>query len=324
MSSVDMLRHNSSNIKKEKLDVVPKARSNTSKKQQSLTKNLPMFFLNLFSNLRKKLAVYTPNQLAATGFEYTGDGDTAICKDCKLEISNWALGMKPIVIHLEQRPDCPFVINFLEALPSLVLNTTSRNTTISNNQENPSKRIKVESTDFDFSSNTLLEVELLIQVRRRGFSHWSHRTIPSSSQMIEAGFFNCNIGDRVICLYCNLICQQWTPHTDDPCEVHKTLSPNCIYVKAKLIRPPASSILIVNENSFLERARPNESRNGSTSVNHNTTTNGRPSLVLDESTLSRLVAARLDLLISQRLLKENVSPSIIKKCWEDQLRLKRM
>jgi baculoviral IAP repeat-containing protein 1 len=65
--------------------------------------------------------------------------------------------------------------------------------------------------------------------------------------MIEAGFFKCNVGDRVICLYCNLICQQWTPRTDDPCEVHKTLSPNCIYVKWKLMRPAASSIVSVNE-----------------------------------------------------------------------------
>ena len=319
-----MLRYSYSNIKKEKLDIMPKGLQNTAKRQQSSTKNLPIFFLDLFSNLPKKLGVYTPNQFAAAGFEYTGDGDTAICKDCKLEISNWTLEMKPIVIHLEQRPDCPFVINFSKALSSLVLNTTSTNTTISNNQENPSRRIKAESTYWDFSSNTLFEVSSLTEVRRRTFSHWSHRTIPSSEQMIEAGFFNCNMGDRVICLCCNLICQQWTSHTDDPWEVHKTLSPNCIYVKAKLIRPSASSILIINENSFLERARPNESRNGSTSVNHNTTTNGRPSLVLDESTLSRLVAARLDLPISQRLLKENFSPSIIKKCWEDQLRLKRM
>jgi hypothetical protein len=67
--------------------------------------------------------------------------------------------------------------------------------------------------------------------------------------MIEAGFFNCNVGDRVICIYCDLICQQWTPHTDDPCEVHRTLSPNCPYVQAKLIRSSASSIIIVNENS---------------------------------------------------------------------------
>jgi hypothetical protein len=65
--------------------------------------------------------------------------------------------------------------------------------------------------------------------------------------MIEAGFFNCNVGDRVICIYCNLICQQWTPHTDDPSEVHKALSPNCIYVKSKLIRREQGSILIVNE-----------------------------------------------------------------------------
>ena len=43
----------------------------------------------------------------------------------------------------------------------------------------------------------------------------------------------------------------------------------------------------------------------------------------DESTLSRLVAARLDLPISQSLLDRNFKLSIIKRCWEDQLRLKR-
>ena len=65
--------------------------------------------------------------------------------------------------------------------------------------------------------------------------------------MIDADYFNCNVGDRVICIYCNLICQQWTPHTDDPCEVHMTLSPNCIYVKSKLLRQDSGSIIIVNE-----------------------------------------------------------------------------
>ncbi len=46
-------------------------------------------------------------------------------------------------------------------------------------------------------------------------------------------------------------------------------------------------------------------------------------LIPDESTLSRLVAARLDLPISQSLLDRNFKLSIIKRCWEDQLRLKR-
>jgi hypothetical protein len=55
----------------------------------------------------------------------------------------------------------------------------------------------------------------------------------------------------------------------------------------------------------------------------NSTANSRRLLIPDESTLSRLVAARLDLPISQRLLDQNVKLSIIKRCWEDQLRLKR-
>ena len=45
--------------------------------------------------------------------------------------------------------------------------------------------------------------------------------------------------------------------------------------------------------------------------------------ISDESMLSRLVAARLDLPASQRLLDANFKSSVIKRCWEDQLRLKR-
>ncbi len=63
--------------------------------------------------------------------------------------------------------------------------------------------------------------------------------------------------------------------------------------------------------------------NGSTTVNGSTTMNSRQLLIPDESTLSRLVAARLDLPISQSLLNQNFKLSIIKRCWEDQLRLKR-
>jgi hypothetical protein len=39
--------------------------------------------------------------------------------------------------------------------------------------------------------------------------------------------------------------------------------------------------------------------------------------------LSRFVAARLDLSISQNLLDQNFKLSVIKRCWEDQLQLKR-
>ena len=175
------------------------------------------------SRISNKAGVFTPNQLATTGFNYTGDGDTAVCNDCKLKRSNWTLDMNPLAIHSEQQPNCPFVVRS-KAVPLWI---------------------------SGLSNTALFEVSSLIEVRRRTFSHWPHRTVLSSEQIIEAGFFSCNIRDRVICIYCNLICQQWAPYIDDPCEVHKTLSPNCIYVKAKLLHPPASSILTTDENLLL-------------------------------------------------------------------------
>ena len=410
---------------------------------------------NLMENIRK-CGVHSANYLSAAGFQYTGDGDTAQCHDCGLEISNWTSDMNPFDIHSKQKPNCSFInslkTSVLSTRPSssFVSTNPNRNPSLSDEQENPPKRQKTETMDSKPLSNTLIETDSLQQVRKRTFSHWPHRTSPSADQMIEAGFFNCNVGDRVICIYCNLICQQWTPHTDDPCQVHKTLSPKCIYVKAKLIVPAASSVIIVNETSAttnstrldivrsneivftaachpnyaeipkryasfntwshenspsaddlvragffytgtksivtcfycngslqnwegndrpmieharwfpycayvkqlcgdalyrkiqeskraqqgmsehekihdksffrLERARTNERRN---QANRELTMNNRQLLIPDESTLSRFVAARLDLPVSQRLLDQNFKLSVIKRCWEDQLRLKR-
>jgi len=45
--------------------------------------------------------------------------------------------------------------------------------------------------------------------------------------------------------------------------------------------------------------------------------------ITDEKLLSRLVAARIDLPISQRLLDQHFKLSVIKRCWEDQLQFKR-
>jgi hypothetical protein len=78
--------------------------------------------------------------------------------------------------------------------------------------------------------------------------------------------------------------------------------------------------------SFLERAGANEAKekaNAGMATNNNSTTNIRQLWIPDENTLSRLVAARLDRPISQRLLDQNFKLSVIKRCWEDQLRLKR-
>ena len=102
----------------------------------------------------------------------------------------------------------------------------------------------------DQSQTVSVEVNALKQARTRTFSHWSRQLSSLASQMIRAGFFSCNVSDRVLCIYCNIICQQWNQDIDDPCEVHKTISPKCPYVIAMVAEESASNsplIAIINE-----------------------------------------------------------------------------
>ncbi|UJR15698.1 hypothetical protein I4U23_002632 [Adineta vaga] len=390
--------------------------------------------IETIKKLTQKSGVHSSIAMQAAGFHYINIGDTVRCVSCGLEVSDWTADMAPFTIHKQRSPTCTFVSSMMPdqkitiSLPIM--------STIADDQ-NPAKRQKKDFSQEICQPHLLTEVNLLQQIRKRTFSHWPQGASPSSAQMIDAGFFNCNVGDRVMCLYCNIICQQWTRHTDDPCEVHKTLSPKCPYVIAKEKRRQAASIRIMNDqatrdnmdgvmnndpfrcneivytaachpayieiprrhasfekwtnenqpsvddlvragffytgtntvvtcfycngslqnwgandNPMIEHARwfPNcayakqlcgaelykkiqESKkaqqekakaNDSSRHNGNTTESvGRGQLgIPDESTLSRFVAARLDLPVSQKLLDRNFKMSVIKRCWEDQLRLK--
>ena len=182
--------------------------------------------------------VHSYTAMNTAGFRYIGQGDTVRCDTCQLEVSGWTQTMVPFSVHADRSPQCQFICSRLPK-PSVQLN----------DEENPAKRQKIES-NFDQSKDRcrFMEVKTLKQIRRRTFSHWPHRTKPSAEQMIVAGFFSCNVGDRVLCLYCNLICQQWIRNTDDPSEVHQILSPQCPYVLSMLLYPEFSSTLILNEN----------------------------------------------------------------------------
>jgi hypothetical protein len=207
--------------------------------------------LQAFRGLKQIYGIYSIIIMELAGFKYTKNGDAARCDTCGLEISGWTLDMIPFNIHKQRSPTCSFVLSKLPAdkiTEDSKINTI-QTTSASDHEEQPLKELKTDTTVANLMPNILVEVETLKQVRKRTFSHWSHRASPSSSQMIDAGFFNCNVGDRVICIYCNLICQQWTPNSDDPCEVHKKLSPKCSYVVAMLIPSQTTSISIINETS---------------------------------------------------------------------------
>ncbi|CAF4131340.1 unnamed protein product, partial [Adineta steineri] len=274
---------------------------------------------NRVQKLRTKLisrGIHSTKVMATAGFTYTGVGDTVRCNICSLEISRWTATMIPSDIHAERSPQCEFVRS---QLPSRAV---EMDITV-----NPAKRQKIESYSDQYKhSCRLVEVKILKQIRRNTFSHWSSETKPLVEQMITAGFFSCNVGDRVICLYCSLICQQWIVGNDDPSEVHKTMSPQCVYVQSMLIHPQSSSTLVLddmssNNQTQLERNRVVQS-SGTNQTSNSCTSNQYLVSINDPNVLSRYVAARLDLTISQSVLDENFILSVIKRCWEDQLKLK--
>ncbi|CAF1343543.1 unnamed protein product [Rotaria sp. Silwood1] len=201
-------------------------------------------------NKLKKRGIHSSISLNAAGLTYTGVGDTACCHSCGLEVSEWTTDMDPFTIHIQRSRNCSFVEsvlskNRIRLSSSNNLPTNERNYNLSHCDENPAKRQKIDSQRVSLLS----EVETLKKVRYRTFSHWPQNIAPSRTQMILAGFFSCNVRDRVICLYCNLICQQWTSDTDDPQEVHETLSPQCPYVLFILKTRARLSTSTLNENT---------------------------------------------------------------------------
>ena len=193
-------------------------------------------------NLRESLkstGVHSSIEMQSAGFRYTGIGDMARCDGCGLEVSGWTQEMEPSGVHAEGSPNCAFVRSMIVANFIQDAKTEDLEYGRTMSYDNATKR-------EEFRLHELSKVKKL---RRRTFSHWGRDTSSSAEQMIAAGFFSCGVSDRTICLYCNLICQQWVSQSDDPSEVHKTLSPQCPYVLSVLMHPEPSFTLIINDSS---------------------------------------------------------------------------
>lgn len=123
-----------------------------------------------------------------------------------------------------------------------------------NNQEKDKKKYDPASTTTDSSKNiSLKQVQLregkfLRTARLQTYSNWPHTT-PHREVMASSGWFSCNQGDRVICIYCNTIFYQWTKN-DDPYEAHARLAPKCPFVLSlpMLSSSPTKDIPCITQN----------------------------------------------------------------------------
>ncbi|UJR14361.1 hypothetical protein I4U23_001357 [Adineta vaga] len=102
---------------------------------------------------------------------------------------------------------------------------------------------------------SLNEVDSLRQFRIRTLSNWPHFK-PNAESMALAGWFCCNLVDRVICIYCNTICHEWTKD-DDPIAVHAILAPHCPFVHSLSVIKTAPKIVNNTLDNRFQPSHPN-------------------------------------------------------------------
>ncbi|CAF4438976.1 unnamed protein product [Rotaria socialis] len=214
--------------------------------------------LILCAQLIKCPGVHSITAMQACGFRYTNVRDTVRCDHCKLEISDWTKEMIPFGVHAELSPECTFVrsmkppnTEFVTCSTPPKLTNIVRTNLDSLEKEKPSKPLTIETTKNGSFSWMHTEVKAVKVIRQETFSNWPSETPYTGSQMINAGYFYCNAGDRVTCIYCHLTCQQWKSNSEEPWEVHKTMSPKCPFVIAEMARREALTISTVNENTAI-------------------------------------------------------------------------
>ncbi|CAF3748811.1 unnamed protein product [Rotaria sp. Silwood1] len=167
---------------------------------------------------------------------------------------------------------------------SIIIVNESSTTNIASSTSNNLSSIRTSDIVFRASCNPTYSAILKHQA---SFAMWSNENLPQVDDLVRAGFFYRGAATIVTCFYCNGSLQNWDSH-DNPMIEHARWFPYCAYAKP-----------------LCERVRAKELREEAGSndlININVTRNGGRLLIPDEY--------------------QNFKLSIIKRCWEDQLRIK--
>lgn len=223
-----------------------------------------------------------PNRevMSSNGWFYCNVNDRTICIYCDTICHNWEPTDDPYEVHARLAPKCPFVLSISSSPPLL---TAKDLLPTSNNNS---------SGNFGARHKSMCEVSR----RQETFNDktWT-QTSPSNEELALAGFFYSGTGNSVTCFYCGGSLHKWGEN-DNPKIEHARWFPDCLYAKHLCGDQLHAKIQLTKKQLTIEKNN------------------------IDKEMLVRLVNARLDLPIVQRL-REKYSLGVIKRCIEDQLKL---
>lgn len=99
------------------------------------------------------------------------------------------------------------------------------------NENNHEDDSKIEKLFFGSLPKQSIE-----KLRINTFLKWPLIT-PNVQNMLTAGWVFTGMADRVICIYCGVICHKWVP-SDQPYEIHRLKSPRCSFILSFEINAP--------------------------------------------------------------------------------------
>ncbi|UJR30815.1 hypothetical protein I4U23_018333 [Adineta vaga] len=256
-----------------------------------------IIILQLRSNTFSNWPLITPSakDMIDAGWSYTNIGDRVICLDCNALFHRWENTDMPYEIHRLKSPRCLFVLSYEKR----TINTSPATITITTA---PKTQVVVGAANTTYK---------LACHRHESFKNWPHteeNPLPSIESFVDAGFFYTGEGTIVKCFYCNNALRNWQG-SDDPKIEHARWYPECAYIRQYMGEDLYQAI---------------QRKNQQLKTQQNNVTNQKSQINLwTNDEIDRMVKARLDLPIIEKLRQTGFTMPIIRKSFEMQLKFKK-
>ncbi|CAF1458838.1 unnamed protein product [Adineta steineri] len=252
---------------------------------------------NTFSNW--PLITPAAQDMFLAGWSYTSIADRVICTHCNAIFHKWTELDRPYEIHRLKSPQCQFVLA-VEKKEGKTSTSAIRITT------EPNTQAAVETANNMYS----LAIHRY-ETFQKNWPHTNENPLPSIESFVDAGFFY--TGDQTIvkCFYCKKSLKHWAP-TDDPKVEHARWFPECSYIRQ-----------YIGEDLFQAIQRKNRELKAQSNPEENihVQTSQLPLWTTDE--IDRMVKARLDLPIVEKIRQIGFTMAVIRKAYEIQLKFKK-
>jgi len=158
------------------------------------------------------ISKYVPSTvLAHAGFYNDKTRNVICCFRCGGIISGWQRGHKPLKLHRDNFPHCPFI---------QALHCKDKKSNVTEAAE--------QSTNM---ASSLLNMKSEAD-RLKTYTKWPKESYVSSAELAKCGLFYTGESDRTQCAFCQGILRNWN-RRDNAFEEHKKHYKDCLFVQGK-------------------------------------------------------------------------------------------